>query len=155
MDMENTYWNSNGKHQKEYEALWERLVPVEGKAVTKAGEPLRAVSRLYYRWYNDGDRIQPCMDEWMADSSAVQGFNYLYQFRDPVTKFSTKPLMETIVEAATEADYEEALEQAVDAIIEWAVNQPDTPNEDDFLDKKFDGAYEFEILRNEDEEEDW
>ena len=52
-------------------------------------------------------------------------------------------------------DPEEALEQAVDAIIEWAVNQPDTPNEDDFLDKKFDGAYEFEILRDEDEEEDW
>ena len=94
------------------------------------------------------------MDEWMADSSAIQGFNYLYQFRDPVSGFSTKPLMETIVEAATEADYEEALEQAVDAIIEWAVNQPDTPNEDDFLDKKFDGAYEFEFLRD-DEEEEW
>ena len=153
MDMENTYWNSNGKHQKEYEALWERLVPVEGKAVTNAGEPLRAVSRLYYRWYNDGDRIQSVLNESVA-VSAIKAFKFLYQFRDPVTKFSTKPLMDTIVGATTEADYEEALEQAVDAIIEWAVNQPDTPNEDDFLDKKFDGAYEFEFLRD-DEEEEW
>ncbi len=150
--MDNTYWNNNGKHQKEYETMWERLVPGEGPAATVAGELLRAVSRLYYRWFNDGDRIQPSMDEWAMSTSAVQAFNYLYQFRDPVTRFSTKPLMEAIVGADTEADYEEALEQAADAIIEWAVKQPDTPNEDDFLDKKFEGAYEFDILRDEDED---
>ena len=154
MDYNNIYWMGNGKYQKEYEELWERLVPSQGNAVTVAGELLRAVSRIYYRWYNDCDRIQPVLNESVA-VSAIKAFKFLYQFRDPVTKFSKKPLMETIVGAATEADYEEALEQAVDAIIEWAVNQPDTPNEDDFLDKKFDGAYEFEILRNEDEEEDW
>ena len=54
MDMENTYWNSNGKHQKEYEALWERLVPVEGKAVTKAGEPLRAAGLWQSRGLHNG-----------------------------------------------------------------------------------------------------
>ena len=149
----NIYWTCNGKYQKEYDELWARLVPPEGKAVTKAGEVLRAVSRIYYRWYNDGDRIQPSLDEWVAKSSTAKGFNYLYQFRDAVSGFSTKELMENIVFAATEEDYETALERAVDAIIEWAVKQPDTPNEDDFLDEKFDDAFEFDILR--DEEEDW
>ena len=147
MDMENTYWNSNGKHQKEYEALWERLVPVEGKAVTKAGEPLRAVSRLYYRWYNDGDRIQPVLSESVA-VSAIKAFKYLYQFLDLGSGFSTRKLMEDIVFADTEEDYELALERAVDTIIEWAIKQPDTPNSDDFLDPKFDGAFDFDIVRD-------
>lgn len=37
--------------------LFERLVPVSGKADTVAGEIVRAVSRICYRWYNDGDMV--------------------------------------------------------------------------------------------------
>ena len=62
----NTYWNNNGKYNHEYEILWRRLVPAEGKANTVAGEVLRAVSRLYYRWYNDGDRVTPSVDSWRS-----------------------------------------------------------------------------------------
>ena len=38
-------------------ALFEELVPNEGAAETKAGELVRAVSRIGYRFYNDGDKI--------------------------------------------------------------------------------------------------
>ena len=38
-------------------ALFEELVPDEGAAETKAGELVRAVSRIGYRFYNDGDKI--------------------------------------------------------------------------------------------------
>ena len=144
--MENTYWTCTGKHQKEYEELWARLVPPKGNAATKAGEVLRAVSRIYYRCYNDGDRIQPRLNESVA-VSAIKAFKYLYQFHDLGSGFSTKKLMEDIVFADTEEDYELALERAVDAIIEWAIKQPDTLNSDDFLDPKFDGAFEFDITR--------
>ena len=143
----NSYWNNNGKYNLEYENLWRRLVPVEGKASTVAGEVLRAVSRLYYRWYNDGDRIQVRLGEWVA-VSAIKAFKYLYQFHEPGSGFSTKKLMEDIVFADTEEEYELALERAVDAIIEWAIKQPDTPNSDDFLDPKFEGAFEFDIIRD-------
>ena len=149
----NTYWNNNGKYNHEYEILWRRLVPAEGKANTVAGEVLRAVSRLYYRWYNDGDRVTPSVDSWAVTESVFSAFNFLYQFRDPGSGFSTKALMEDIVFAATEEDYELALERALDAIIEWAAGQPDTPNEDDFLDKKFEGAFDFDIIT--DENDDW
>ena len=151
--MENTYWNNNGKHQKEHGELWARLVPAEGKANTVAGEVLRAVSRLYYRWFNDGDRVTPSVDSWAVTESVFSAFNFLYQFRDPISGFSTKALMEDIVFAATDEDYEQALERAADAVIEWAVAQPDTPNEDDFLDTKFDGAFDFDIIT--DENDDW
>ena len=143
----NTYWTCNGKYQKDYDELWERLVPLEGKAVTKAGEVLRAVSRIYYRWFNDGDRLQPVLSEWVA-VSAIKAFKYLDQFLDLGSGFSTRKLMEDIVFADTEEEYELALERAVDAIIEWAIKQPDMPNADDFLDEKFDGAFEFHIIRD-------
>ena len=149
--MDNIYWMGNGKYQKDYDELWERLVPARGNAATKAGEVLRAVSRIYYRWYNDGDRIQPRLNESVA-VSAIKAFKYLYQFLDLGSGFSTRKLMEDIVFADTEEDYELALERAVDAIIEWAIKQPDTPNSDDFLDEKFDGAFEFDIIRDQDED---
>ena len=38
-------------------ALFEELVPVSGKADTVAGEIIRAVSRIIYRNYNDGDHV--------------------------------------------------------------------------------------------------
>ena len=37
--------------------LFEELVPSAGPAETKAGELVRAVSRIGYRFYNDGDKI--------------------------------------------------------------------------------------------------
>jgi len=147
MDYNNIYWMCNGKYQKDYDELWERLVPARGNAATKAGEVLRAVSRIYYRWYNDCDRIQPVLNESVA-VSAIKAFKYLYQFLDLDSGFCTRKLMEDIVFADTEEDYELALERAVDAIIEWAIKQPDTPNSDDFLDEKFDGAFEFDIIRD-------
>ena len=38
-------------------ALFEELVPDEGKADTVAGEIIRAISRIGYRNYNDGDHL--------------------------------------------------------------------------------------------------
>ena len=37
--------------------LFRELVPDVGKADTLAGEIVRAISRIGYRWYNDGDMI--------------------------------------------------------------------------------------------------
>ena len=36
---------------------FEELVPLEGKADTLAGEIIRAISRIGYRFYNDGDLV--------------------------------------------------------------------------------------------------
>ena len=39
------------------DALFEELLPGEGKAETVAGEIVRAVEHIAYRYDNDGDRI--------------------------------------------------------------------------------------------------
>ena len=43
--------------EKKINELFEELVPASGKADTVAGEIIRAVSRIGYRNYNDGDHI--------------------------------------------------------------------------------------------------
>ena len=49
-----TYWNDDGKYQKAYSNLWEKLVPARGEAETVRGELLRAASKLYYDLFNNG-----------------------------------------------------------------------------------------------------
>lgn len=50
-----SYWNNNGAYQKEYEELYEKLVPSSGDADSIHGEMIRAVSRLYYDFCNNGN----------------------------------------------------------------------------------------------------
>lgn len=58
--MENTYWNSNGKYQKNYEEMW-KLVPPQGEVIIEnndelqeAIENIRQMARLYHDFYNNG-----------------------------------------------------------------------------------------------------
>ncbi|MCR5414310.1 MAG: hypothetical protein K6F50_06245 [Kiritimatiellae bacterium] len=43
--------------KKEWAAMEDRLMPPSGKADTVAGEIIRATGRIWYRWWNDGDKI--------------------------------------------------------------------------------------------------
>jgi len=51
----NSYWNENGAYQKEYDELYEKLVPIRGEADTVHGEMIRAVSRISYDYFNNGN----------------------------------------------------------------------------------------------------
>ena len=50
-----SYWNSNGAYQKEYDALYEKLVPAQGEANSVHGEMIRSISRLFYDFCNNGN----------------------------------------------------------------------------------------------------
>ncbi len=49
-----TYWGNDGEQQAAYDKLWSELVPPEGACTTIEGECLRAISRIYYDFYNNG-----------------------------------------------------------------------------------------------------
>ena len=51
----NSYWDNNGAYQKEYGALYEKLVPNSGDAKTIHGELIRVCSRLFYDYCNNGN----------------------------------------------------------------------------------------------------
>ena len=54
MDNNKTYWNSNGKYEKEYNQLWEQYVPSEGYTDNKYINALISMSKMYYDVYNNG-----------------------------------------------------------------------------------------------------
>lgn len=48
------FWSNDHPRQAEYQALWDELVPAEGRCETLEGETLRASSRIYHDYYNNG-----------------------------------------------------------------------------------------------------
>lgn len=54
-DMGKSYWDGNGAYSKEYGDLWNNLVPDKGSAKTINGELVRAIGRLNYEYYNNGN----------------------------------------------------------------------------------------------------
>jgi hypothetical protein len=49
-----TYWKNKGKHQQFYDALASHLVPVMGRCETLQGECVRAATRIYCDFMNNG-----------------------------------------------------------------------------------------------------
>lgn len=63
--MANNTWSGLTLEQDQiWEQLWNKYVPASGTAETIGGEILRAMSRIIYRFYNDGElhkvRGVPC-----------------------------------------------------------------------------------------------
>ena len=49
------YWDNKGAMQTEFDSLYEKLVPSSGNAASLNGELIRAISRLHYEYYNNGN----------------------------------------------------------------------------------------------------
>ena len=72
------YWSGNGPLQDEYDALYNELVPSQGKADTIEGEVLRAASKIVYRHYNDGDEFnQASFEQLVPYIGAVTSYDDL------------------------------------------------------------------------------
>lgn len=50
-----SYWDESGAYQKEYKELYDKLVPPSGSSETLHGELIRAISRLFYDYCNNGN----------------------------------------------------------------------------------------------------
>lgn len=157
---EQTYWNGNGKHQEAYTKEWEELVPSSGKAGTLQGEVLRASSRLYYRWFNDGDRISNGGAPVDSSAENAWGFLHLAVTRMPASRelAAIRWLAETTAAAAGEEEYEAALEALADAAVEFAATRPLVPTDSDMCGREWrDHCLEACGLEEPeyDEDEDW
>ena len=63
-----TYWNDDGIYQKEFTRHYDWYVPNSGDAPTIHGELLRAVSRLNYDYFNNGNcNVQEVIEDDCPD----------------------------------------------------------------------------------------
>ena len=112
------------EQKKGWAAMEKRLMPPSGKAETVAGEIIRAVDRLWYRWYNDGDKINVGYGKETCNGSA----RYLEKIRG--TDFP----VEIWGGRLNDDEYTKFTDGLVDEMYAFLKAHPEletTPNEDD------------------------
>jgi len=127
--------------------LFEALVPDEGKAATIEGEHLRAINRIIYRWYNDGDYFY----KGYGCETAGPAHAYLVR-RDPMGP-QVQPIFKK-AEWAEEDAYNDCLYQALEIIVDYieARNGEYRANTEDML--RSTPLFE-EETEEEDEDDGW
>ena len=136
--------------EEKLNGLFEELVPPSGKADTLAGEIVRAICRIGYRSYNDGDHL---------------GVGYGKQTCNPAGRFLAKKCDDRVAECVGAAwgirdddAYDEALERLEIAVCDYLDAHPElreAPNSEDMWDSRdryedvddeeddyYDGCYE-------------
>ncbi len=133
------------KTEEKINALFEELVPASGKADTVAGEIIRAISRIGYRNYNDGDHL---------------GVGYGRETCNPAGRFLAAKCSPEIARLVSDAwgiysdeTYDKALEQLEEAVLAYIEAHPElktTANDEDMWDSRD----EFEDVDRDDEEDE-
>ena len=130
------------KSLKSFDDIFELLVPGSGKADTVAGELWRAIARLEYRFFNDGDKFYEGYGRETAGSSAV----YLIdEFGDVFYDY----LIDMV--GLEDKDYERYIEHLKEIASQYLKDNPElfgTLNEHDSRSSK-----EYDIDNNDDFEE--
>ena len=113
------------KNEDRINKLFEELVPASGKAESLAGELIRAMSRIAYRFYNDGDQV---------------GMGYGKETCNPAARFLMAKGSKRVSSLATaiwgiydEGAYEDLLDILAGAVADHVKQTPDlrtTPTED-------------------------
>lgn len=135
------------KAEKRIEELFKELVPTEGKADTVAGEIIRAISRIAYRNYNDGDHIGVGYGKQTCNPAA----RYLMNFNDE----DINKAIDELWGVYNDEKYDKLLQGLENTVLEYVEEHPElktTKNETDMWSFRTD---EDEDDDYEDEDEEW
>lgn len=139
--MENVKWS----YFEKFEEFNDKYMPDCGEGETVASQVVTAVTKLVYKWYNDGDVYDNTryLEGWCNDLSSYA--NWLRQ------NVGAGEILDKIYKAKTEAEYENILKELADKYL-----NKETLEAFDKLQKtgtiyKCEGPYEF-IEQYDDEE---
>ena len=112
--------------EKKIEEMFERLVPVCGSCETVAGEIVRALTRIVYRFYNDGD----CIGVDYGNETCNAAARYLM-------KNTNFDVYRVIKEMWSNNYSDEEINELENSVYEFLINHKEletTPNNEDFYD---------------------
>ena len=139
--------------QEEADAIlskwFDDYVPSKGKAKSVGGELVRAIERIRYRWYNDGDLCGYGYGVITCGSAIT----YIYGEFGELEDFASD-----LAETDNERDYEKRLDELVAQVINLLKKHPElftTENSNDYTksDATIDGEKDFRLNYWDDEED--
>lgn len=136
--------------EKMINELFDELVPASGRADTVAGEIVRAVTRLGYRWWNDGDMIGADYGKETCNPSA----RYLLYTCDAGVGDAILNMWSNGHYFCTEDEYERLMQRLNMEVLRYLEMYPElkqTANNEDM----FDYYDKYEDVDDTDEEDDW
>jgi hypothetical protein len=142
----NNWGGLNAEDNGWHDAMYDRYVPAYGKAGTLGGEILRAINRIVYKFYNDGDTV-----------ARYYSSNYNHSFG--AEKFLSKhvPSYYIMRDITDDGDFEKAVCKNLKAIVDYLRKNPalfEVENYEDFLDLSPYEEWPYEEEEYEDEYDD-
>lgn len=117
------YFGGGGKYQKEYEQLFDELVPMCGKADTVCGEVLRCASNIYYENHNNGNCNVMSWDGGMSDKYA-EALDNLCAFFNMRQHHEGVKLVNKIHDIYMyEDDYNSANDEVFESLIDYTIEE--------------------------------
>lgn len=156
--------------------LSDRLIPARGKADTVGGELLRAIERLIYRYYNDGDvvlmgyGIETCLSSYyyLEDTLIELGVISIcttslghVQWSKPECDPDAAANHETKFDYSENDKYQDALYNLLALVIDFINNderakQPNEKNSRSYReDEVMEAARQYELEYDDYEEDEW
>lgn len=104
----------NWNYFDKYDDVMEKYLPTEGEGETKATQIAVCVSKLVYKYYNDGDVFDNThgLEGWANDLSDFA--NWLYYH----TTDNAENILNKILICANESDYEDLLKELADELLQ-------------------------------------
>ena len=136
-----------GELEKRNDALYDKLVPSMGDAETVEGEMLRAINKIIYRWFNDGDKYY----EGYGTETAGPAHSFLVNANHP----QRSAMVRLFKEFVSDEEYERMLNDILDVILDHIESR-----QGDYTKNTLGGMYDYESeYVNEEEDEgdydDW
>lgn len=142
MSVEWSYYNK-------FDDIMDKYLPPQGEGDKMYNQIVTAVTKLVYKWYNDGDVFDNTysLEGWANDLSSYA--NWLYKYADGADR-----ILEDIEDCYSEADYEDLLRELADFCLdEDYLNSYDVGKRGSIYD--CDGPFQFEWRSEEDDEDDY
>lgn len=122
----NNWGGLNAEDNEFHDAMYDRYVPSGGAANTLGGEILRAINRIIYKFYNDGDTV-----------ARFYSSSYNYSFGAEKFLLKRVPNYVPMREIENDEEFEKAACENLKRIVDYLRENPalfNVMNAEDFLD---------------------
>lgn len=141
----NNWGGLNEADNKFHDEMYDKYVPSYGKADTLGGEILRAINRILYKFYNDGDTVA------RYDSCAR---NHSYGAELFLVKHVPAYVPMRNIDDDEFLEFEQAAAENLKVVVDYLRENPglfETVNREDFLDLSPEEEYDYDDWEEEDE----